>query len=259
MLLFVNQLGNHGESIKAMEVEEMKQRLILSICLGALALCAGTAAADKPVMGVSEFKNQATGISWWGSGVGWELSGMLTNELAATGAFSMVERSKLEPVLAEQDLAASGRVAKGTGAKIGELTGAEYLVMATVTAFEEGVKGTGGGLGYKGIRVGGKKGEAYLAVDLRVVNTTKGTVDYVRSVEARAKNKGFSVGGHRRGLSGNLAKHEKTPTGKAIRAVVVEIAGYLECAMVKQDSCIGEYDAKEAKRKESLKKGISLD
>ena len=29
--------------------------------------------------------------------------------------------------------------------------------------------------------------------------------------------------------------------------------------MVKQDSCMSEYDAKEARRKESLKKGIKLD
>ena len=29
--------------------------------------------------------------------------------------------------------------------------------------------------------------------------------------------------------------------------------------MVKQDSCIAEYDAKEASRKESLKKGVKLD
>lgn len=237
----------------------MKKTVILGIFVSALVLGAGSALAEKPVMGVAEFSNNATGISWWRGGVGWELSGMLTNELASTGAFSMVERSKLEAVLAEQNLAASGRVEKSTGAKIGQLTGAEYLVMATVSAYEEGVKGTRGGIGFKGIRVGGKKGEAYLAVDLRVVNTTKGTVDYVRSVEARAKNKGLSVGGYRHGFSGALAKEEKTPAGKAIRAVVAEIAGYLECAMVKQDGCMGEYDAKEAKRKESLKKGISLD
>ncbi len=237
----------------------MKKRLILSLFICAMALGAGSALADKPVMGVAEFTNEVTGMRWWNADVGWELSGMLTNELASTGAFSMVERNKLESVLAEQNLAASGRVAKGTGAKIGQLTGAQYLVMGKVTAYEEGTKGTGGGIGYKGIRVGGKKGEAYLAIDLRVVNTNTGTVDFVRSVEARAKNKGLSVGGHRRGLSGNLAKHEKTPTGKAIRAVVVEIADYLNCAMVKQDSCLGEFDAKEAKRRESLKKGISLD
>lgn len=239
----------------------MKKTLLVGIlCACALLAGAGNVFADKPVMGVAEFVNEVTGARWWNSpDIGWELSGMLTNELAATGAFSMVERSKLEHVLSEQDLAASGRIAPGTGATMGKLVGAQYLVMGTVTAFEEGVKGTGGGIGYKGIRLGGKKGEAYIAVDLRVVDTTKGTVEFVRSVEARAKTKGMNVGLYRGGFSGALAKEEKTPTGKAIRAVIVEIAGYLECVMVKQDSCKGEYDAKEAKRKESLKKGISLD
>ena len=34
--------------------------------------------------------------------MGWELAGMLSNELAATNAFRIVERSKLESVLSEQ-------------------------------------------------------------------------------------------------------------------------------------------------------------
>ncbi len=238
----------------------MKIRLILAICACALTLGASGALADKPVVGVAEFINEVQGATWWNTPeVGWELSGMVTNEMAATGAFSMVERSKLEHVLNEQNLAASGRIESGTGAKMGKLAGAEYLVMGTVTAFEENTKGTGGGLGYKGIRLGGKKSEAYIAVDLRVVNTTKGTVDFVRSVEARVKGKGASVGAYRGGWSGNLAHHQKTPVGKAIRAMVIEASDYLHCAMVKQDSCMAEYDAKEARRRESSKKGNKLD
>ena len=237
----------------------MKKSFAVAVCALAMLLTAGGAFADKPVMGVAEFTNEVSGVHWWNPDVGWELSGMLTNELAATGGFSMVERSKLEHVLSEQNLAASGRVDPSTGAKMGELVGAQYLVMGTVTAFEEGTKGTGGGIGFRGVRVGGKKGESYIAVDLRVVDSSKGTVEYVRTVEARAKSKGMSVGLYRGGFGGSLAKEEKTPTGKAIRAVVVEIAGYLDCVMVKQDGCKAEYDAKEAKRKESLSKGISLD
>lgn len=237
----------------------MKKPIVMIICCCALVLGAGSALADKPVMGVAEFTNEVTGMHWWNPDVGWELSGMLTNELAATGSFSMVERSKLQHVLTEQDLAASGRIAPGTGAKMGKLVGAKYLVMGTVTAFEENTKGTGGGIGYKGLRLGGNKGESYLAVDLRVVDSSKGTVEFVRSVEARAKKKGLSVGAYRGGWSGSLATQQKTPTGKAIRAVVVEIADYLECAMVKQDGCMADFDAKEARRRESLKKGIKLD
>ena len=88
---------------------------------------------------------------------------MLTNEMAATGSFKMVERANLEPVMREQDLVDYGRIRPGTGAEIGKLTGAQYLVMGTVSAYEENVKGTGGGIGFRGIRVGGKKEQAYLA------------------------------------------------------------------------------------------------
>jgi hypothetical protein len=79
--------------------------------------------ADKPSLGVAEFTNTATGVYWWGGGVGWELSSMLSNELSNTHKFRVVERNKLEPVLREQNLAASGRVSHGTAAKIGNLTG----------------------------------------------------------------------------------------------------------------------------------------
>ncbi len=238
----------------------MKKTLVAAISVCAFLLGAGSALADKPVMGVAEFINEVSGAHWWSNpDVGWELSGMLTNELVATGAFSMVERSKLEHVLDEQNLAAAGRIAPGTGAKMGKLIGAQYLVMGTVTAFEENTKGTGGGIGYKGLRLGGKKGESYIAVDLRVVDTTKGTVEFVRSIEARVKSKGVSVGAYRGGWSGSLAHQQKTPTGKAIRAMVIEASDYLVCAMVKQDSCMAEFDAKEARRRESSKKGIKLD
>ena len=46
---------------------------------------------------------------------------------------------------------------------------------------------------------------------------------------------------------------------KVIRAVLAEITDYLDCAMVRQDSCMAEFNAKEAKRKESLKGAIKLD
>ena len=140
--------------------------------LGVLLLTASVAAAAKPSIGVAEFKNQ-TRAGWWYSGVGWDLADMVTNELAALGSFNAVERANLEPVLREQDLNDYGRVAKGTGAKIGKLTGAEYLVLGSVSSFEES-GGKGGGIGYKGIRLGGKKKEVYMAVDLRVVHTTTG-------------------------------------------------------------------------------------
>jgi curli biogenesis system outer membrane secretion channel CsgG len=236
----------------------MKQITILVVSFLTLAYSSITL-AEKPRMGVAEFNNTASGTYWWGGGVGWELSGMLTNELANTKKFRMVERSKLEPVLREQDLAASGRISKGTGAKVGKLTGAQYLVMATVSAFENNVASTGGGFTFSGISIGGKKKSAYIAVDLRVVDTTTGEIAFNRSVEARSGGFGLNLGLFKSGFGGHLSQEKKTPAGKAIRAVIVEIADYLTCAMVDKGSCMEDFDAKEEKRKESLKGGISLD
>src|SRR5262245_20880648 len=94
----------------------------------ALLLVAGFSAhalaAAKRAIVVAEFKNESA-AGWWQGGDGWELSGMLSNELSSSGDFRVVERAKLEKVLEEQNLAASGRVRSGTGAKMGQVTGAD--------------------------------------------------------------------------------------------------------------------------------------
>lgn len=237
------------------------KKLVLSAAMAVLGLTTATctlAAGGQPVIGVAEFKNQSV-AAWWDSGVGWELAGMLSNELSASGLFKVVERKKLENVLEEQDLAASGRVAKGTGAKIGKLTGAEYLVMGTVTAYEENTSGTGGGIAIKGIGIGGSSSKAYLAVDIRVVNATTGEVDFSRTVEGTAKSSSVGVGVSKGGFSGALAKQEKTPAGKAIRAALIETSEYLECVMVKRDGCEATYQQKDASRREKTKKSLKLD
>lgn len=237
----------------------MKTSFVSRVLCAALLLGSTTLfAADKPSVGVSEFKND-TNVSWWYSDVGRDLAGMLTNELASSGKFRIVERAKLGPVLDEQDLASSGRMSKSSGAKIGKLTGAKYLVFATVSAFDTQSRGTGGGVSFKGFNLGGKKEEAYMAVDLRVVDTTTGEIAYSRTIEARSSSYGVTGGVYRGGFGGQLGKYENTPTGKAIRGCIMEIVDYLGCVMVDQDGCESEYAAKENSRREKTKKSIKLD
>lgn len=233
----------------------MKKCLVLVAVL----LCASVlTAAEKPSIGVADFKND-TSAAWWYGGAGHDLAGMLSNELQATEKFRMVEREKLGAVLQEQDLAASGRVAKGSAAKIGKLTGAKYLVTGTVTAYEEKTSGGGGGVSFGGISLGGRKDDAYIAVDVRVVDTTTGEIAYSRSIEARSGGYGMNVGLYKGGFGGNMGKYDKTPAGKAIRACLVEISEYLSCAMVDQDNCLAEYKAKDQNRRDKTKKAIKLE
>lgn len=236
----------------------MKKKTLYLFSL-AMLLAGPAAFAAKPVIGVAEFTND-TSAGWWSGGVGWELSSMVSNELSNTGEFTVVERAKLEPVLIEQDLGASGRVTQSSAAKIGEMTGAQYLVMGTVSAFESNTSNTGGGISFGGISIGGKKGEAYMAIDLRVVDTTTSEVVHSRTVEGRASSSGISLGLFKSGFGGRLKNENKTPTGKAIRAALVESVDYLECAMVIQTQrCMNEFDAKEQNRRDSLKDTINLD
>jgi curli biogenesis system outer membrane secretion channel CsgG len=235
------------------------KKLVLGVTIALLGTAAGSAfAAGQPVVGVAEFTNQ-TAAAWWSGGVGWELSGMLSNELSSSGDFKVVERQKLQNVLEEQNLAASGRVAAGSGPKIGKLTGAQFLVTGTVTSYSENASSTGGGLSFKGIGLGAKSSEAYLAVDIRVINTQTGDIDFSRTVEGRSKSSGVAVGVSRGGFGGSLAHEENTPAGKAIRAALVEVTDYLDCVMVKKDGCVADYQAKEQKRREGDKKALKLD
>ena len=221
-------------------------------------MCGVAVAKDRPVVAVLDFTND-TQAAWWRSDVGRELGGMLANELVGTGAFKVVERQKLGAVLSEQDLGASGRVNKSTAAKMGQVTGAQYLITGKVAAYEENTAGSGGGLSFKGISVGGKRSKAYLAIDLRVVNANTGEVEFVRTVEGNSKGGGMSLGLSRGGFGGSLGGHKKTPTGKAIRAALIEATDYLACVMYDQDSCMKEYRDKERKRRKKSKSALSLD
>jgi len=236
----------------------MRKVLALSVFACLFAIGAQAAPAGPPRMAVFDFTN-STSAAWWYGGVGRDLADMLTNELASTEKFKMIERKQLGAVMGEQDLALAGAVKKDTAAKAGKLTGAQYIVTGQVSAYEENVGAKGGGIGFKGISVGGKKEEAYIAIDLRVVDTTTGEVSFTRTVEARSKSTGIAVGVDRGGVSAGFGKMEKTPAGKAIRACLIEISEYLACKMVDKGACLDEYAAKEKARRDKTKGKVKLD
>ncbi|HEX2770741.1 MAG TPA: CsgG/HfaB family protein [Geobacteraceae bacterium] len=217
-------------------------------------------AGEKPRMGVLRFTNH-TNAGWWGHNTGSELQDMLASELRSTKAFQVLERKEINAVIGEQDLGESGRVDRATRAKIGKIKGAKYLVAATVTSYEENTSGTGGGFGVAGFHFGGEQSKAYIAVDLKVIDTTTGEIVDSRSVEASSSSGGLSFGANHGIFSGGLSKYAKTPAGKAIRACIIEISDYLKCSMVegKDSSCMQEYDAKESTRRDNTKKSIDLE
>ncbi|HMB56630.1 MAG TPA: CsgG/HfaB family protein [Arenimonas sp.] len=214
--------------------------------------------AGKPTIAVAEFKNESN-AGWWGSSVGRDLAGMLSNELSNTGSFRVVERQKVQAVLEEQNLMASGRAKLSDAAQMGKLAGAQYLVMGTVTSYEEDTKHNSSGLSFGGVSLGGNSQTAYIAIDIRVVDTTTGDIAYSRTIEGTSKGGGMKLGFNKFGVGGDLANQENKPAGKAIRAAVVLISDYLDCVMVEQDSCRSKFDAQEQRRREHTSNSIKLD
>lgn len=236
----------------------MKRLFVLAL---AVLLCGAISLeASKPRVGVLRFTNQ-TSAGWWSGSVGTELQDMLASELVSSGAFSILERGEINAVLSEQDLSSSGRISQETKLKLKQIKGARYLIAGTVSAFEGGVSKTRGGLRIGKIGLGGSKGKAYIAVDVKVIDTQTGEIVDARTIEAKAGSS--SLGG--RFDSGKfgvgLGKEKKTPTGKAIRACIIYITDYLTCSLAKVDypDCMDQWKQMDNKRKAKTRRSIKLD
>ena len=79
--------------------------------------------------------------------IGDGMADMLTTALVNSGRYIVLERESLDTVLTEQDLGASGRIRSDTAAAIGEIEGAELLIVAAVTEFDGNSGGTSGSIG----------------------------------------------------------------------------------------------------------------
>ncbi len=242
---------------------------IIAIFFSMVWWCAGDASAvaqdavapaeatgdGKPVLAVIKFQDETGGLFLQG-GVGRALTQMLTNELSSRPAFTVVERQKLRAVLEEQELSAVGRVSPATSIAIGKLTGAQYLVTGVVSAFEqdEETRYKRGFLGMGGTTETVSHG-GYLAVDLRVIDTTTGEIAYSRTVEGRTE------GGVRSGRTGpqSITSIDDGPGSRAVRAAVIEIVDYLDCTMARRDACIEDFAARERNRVETTRKAVRIE
>ena len=190
----------------------------------------------KARIAVARFENKtADSYNWYSPSIGDGMADMLTTALVNSGRYIVLERQALDDVLSEQDLGVSGRVREETAAAIGEIEGAELLVVAAVTEFEGNAGGTqagGGGFGggIFGAIAGGSR-SAHMAIDLRVVDATSSRILAATSVEGEAKD--FNIGGALAGytgsvgLGGSLSSWKNTPREKALRQVIGGAVDYV--------------------------------
>ena len=133
-----------------------------------------------------------------------QIEDIVRQAMGGTNRFTMVERtSALHDVTGEQDLAANGRVDKGTSANIGSVKAAEYVVKATIIEVDpekeaRDIQVIGGGIGGALVAIGssGSSGKvAWVRLNVRIVNSESGEIVQDMTVDGTDDGKNKSVGG----------------------------------------------------------------
>lgn len=170
--------------------------------------------------------------------IGTGLREMLVTALVNGNRFRVVERPQLNPVMQEQELAASGAAPSGNSAQRSQIKTADLLVTAAVTEFEPqssggagGIGGGGGvGSGIMGGLLGASVNKAHMALDIRILDASTSQVLASTRVQGQATD---IAGGFMAGFFGGwslgagLGAYANTPMEKAIRICIIEGVRYI--------------------------------
>ncbi len=132
-----------------------------------------------------------------GSGV----ADIFVTEAFRSEQFRITERAELGKVISEQNLAVSGRVDSATAAEVGRITGAELVILGSLSEF--GVTTTGGGGKVLGVFGGSSETVTVrVTVDIRVVDADTAEILAIGSStsEQSQSNVSFDLGNVLRAL-----------------------------------------------------------
>src|SRR5882762_4790510 len=93
----------------------------------------------KRRIGVVDFENKTT---YGANRLGTSASDILITELAKSGKFIVVERDKIDKLMAEQKLGMSGAIDPNTAAKMGKILGLNAIVTGAISQFGEQTEGS---------------------------------------------------------------------------------------------------------------------
>lgn len=188
----------------------------------------------KKRIAVFEFEDKSDHeVRWWRDGqhVGQGMSDMLVTELVKSDKYIVVERDKIQSIMQEQALGASGAITQQTAAQVGKLLGVEVAVFGAVTEYgfksQDVEASVGSGLRKK-LKIGALKGggvekhEVRIGIDVRMVNTTSGQILASESVATTKASRGLKVSTDFFDFS-NQKAFDESIVGKAMREAIEQV------------------------------------
>lgn len=178
-----------------------------------LVACTVDQATRRRVVAVQEFdfgavKTAEQAVLNTQAAVGKGMMALAIKRITEAQKYRVVERAELEKIMKEQDRAASTRLKQGTGAKTGQIIGADAILIGTITvfgsddknkkvgvgAFTRHIPGVGGALG--GLKLGKVENKFVVVVNYRLADAE--TSEIIATGEARGealrKGQSFDIG-----------------------------------------------------------------
>jgi curli biogenesis system outer membrane secretion channel CsgG len=226
----------------------MRKTWFAGVGLLALALVSGAGApavsaqskSSRPTIALLDF-DFGTVQRWWSGtwDIGRGISDMIVDELVNDGSFRVIERKRLDAILAEQNFSNSERAdpSAATVAKLGKVLGVQYLVVGSITKFgmeqkKQGIGGGGFGRGGFGIgKVGRQKGKANVAITARVIDISTAEIMASAKGEGTSSRSGLLLGGGGGGWGGGAlgqidmssSDYRETVLGEATELAVKQV------------------------------------
>ena len=161
--------------------------------------------AQKKRVIVDEFdystvKTQVQAVFNTQQDIGKGIRAMLVKRIADANNLVVVERAKIQNIMKEQDFNASNRVKQGSGARVGQISGADAMLSGDIVIFgrddkKRSVKGGGlFGSVIGGIAASKNEDKAVVVVDYRLIDAE--TSEVIATGEARGESvrKGNALG-----------------------------------------------------------------
>ena len=208
----------------------MRGKLVAGLAAaGVLTGLTGTAPAqsksNRASVAVMDFDFGTVHYHWWGNyDIGKGMADQVVDALVNDGTFRVIERKKLDTVLAEQDFSRSDRADPSAAklSKVGKVLGVRYIIAGSITKFGGEEKNYGGGGLVKG-KLGGlglKKAKTEVALTARLIDTTTGEILVsAKGLGVSKKGGGLKVGalggGGGAGFSMSSSDYKESAIGEA--------------------------------------------
>ncbi len=164
--------------------------------------------ALKRRVGVVDFQNKT---KYGENRLGSATSDILITELAKSGKFIVVERDRINSIMAEQKLGMTGAIDPTTAAKVGKVLGLNAIVTGSISEFGSATEGS------EYLLAQSKRQTVKATVDIRVVDAETGQVLYADSGSGLGVKKSGGVLG-----LGTRAGYDESLEQEALRAAIVK-------------------------------------